>query len=229
MTRLLVLAEGDSEELFVKRMLAPHLERFSVFARPTLVATRRLADGRKLGGGNRWPKVRDSLLPLLADSDAWVTTLLDFYGLPDDFPGASNARAAPTPDEGVARLEQDLAAAMTSPPRFIPFFAQHEFEAWYFSAPEKVGEHFDCAELDSRLAQVVRTCGGPEQINHGADTHPSARLLALGVGFRKTRDVSLLEKIGIPAIRNACPHFAQWLSRLEALGAPDGCVGSDGG
>ncbi|MBU1665278.1 MAG: DUF4276 family protein [Gammaproteobacteria bacterium] len=220
MTRLLVLAEGDSEELFVKRMLAPHLASHSVYATPTLVETRRLADGRKLGGGNRWPRVRDSLKPLLADSDAWVTTLLDFYGLPDDFPGAIPARTARTPDAGVALLEQQLAAAIEHPPRFIPFFALHEFEAWYFSAPEKVGEHFDHAELESRLAQVVRTCGGPEQINHGADTHPSARLHTLGVGFRKTREISLLEKIGIPTIRNACPHFAQWLSRLEALGTP---------
>lgn len=220
MTRLLVLAEGDSEELFVKRMLAPHLAGHSVYATPTLVETRRLANGRKLGGGNRWSKVRDSLYPLLADSDAWVTTLLDFYGLPVDFPGAAQARAARTPNEGVELLEQSLLAAIEQPPRFIPFFAQHEFEAWYFSAPEKVAEHFDHAELESRLAQVAHSCGGPEQINHGADTHPSARLKALGVGFRKTRDVSLLEKIGIPAIRNACPHFAQWLSRLEALGAP---------
>jgi len=184
-TRLLVLAEGDSEELFVKRMLAPHLAGYSVYATPTLVETRRLADGHKSGGGNRWAKVRDSLKPLLADSDAWVTTLLDFYGLPDDFPGAIPARTARTPDAGVALLEQQLAAAIGHPPRFIPFFAQHEFEAWYFSAPEKVGEHFDHAELDSRLAQVVRTCSGPEQINHGADTHPSARLRALGWAFGK--------------------------------------------
>jgi hypothetical protein len=28
----------------------------------------------------------------------------------------------------------------------------------------------------------------------------------------------LVEKIGIPAIRGACSHFAGWLDRLEALG-----------
>lgn len=214
MTRLLVLVEGDSEELFVKRMLAPLLAGHSVYATPTLVETRRLAGGRKFGGGNRWPKVRNSLKPLLADSGAWVTTLLDFYGLPDDFPGVREACEL----KDVALLEQRLAESLDHPRRFIPFFALHELEAWYFSAPEKIGEHFGKPYLGSLLATAASSCGGPEQINHGSDTHPSARLLALGVGFRKTSGVSLLEKIGIPAIRSACPHFAQWLSRLETLG-----------
>ena len=35
MTRLLVLVEGDSEELFVQNILAPHLERLGVYARAT--------------------------------------------------------------------------------------------------------------------------------------------------------------------------------------------------
>lgn len=214
MTRLLVLAEGVAEELFVKRMLAPHLDDFSVYAKPILVETRRLADGRKTGGGNQWPKVLTSLKPLLADSDAWVTTLLDFYGLADDFPGVREAREL----KDVARLEQRFAAEVGDRRRFIPFFALHEFEAWYFSAPKKIGEHFDKPEIGSQLAAIARACGGPEQINHGRETHPSARLEGLHMGFRKTRELSLLEKIGIPAIRDACPHFAQWLSRLEALG-----------
>jgi hypothetical protein len=44
------------------------------------------------------------------------------------------------------------------------------------------------------------------------------RLLALKSGYRKTGAVSLLQKIGISAIRGACPHFNDWLARLEALG-----------
>ena len=47
MTRLLVLAEGDSEELFVRELLAPHLNRFGIDARATGVVTKRLANGNK--------------------------------------------------------------------------------------------------------------------------------------------------------------------------------------
>ena len=47
MTRLLVLAEGDSEELFVRELLAPHLIRFGIYASATGVLTKRLANGTK--------------------------------------------------------------------------------------------------------------------------------------------------------------------------------------
>ena len=46
--------------------------------------------------------------------------------------------------------------------------------------------------------------GEPERINHGPDTHPKARLRAMGVGYKETSDGPiLLDKIGIPAIRAA--------------------------
>ncbi len=52
MTRLLVLAEGDSEELFVEKILSPHLQPLGVFARATCVVSKRLASGKKFTGGN---------------------------------------------------------------------------------------------------------------------------------------------------------------------------------
>ena len=39
MTRLLILVEGDSEELFVKKVLSPHLARFGVYAVATGVVS----------------------------------------------------------------------------------------------------------------------------------------------------------------------------------------------
>lgn len=201
MTRLLVLAEGESEELFVKRMLAPHLAEYGVHASAVLVR------------GNRWPAIWRTLRPLLFQRDAWVTTLLDYYGLGNDFPGMEVSGAC-RPD--IESLEQSLADTADSL-RFIPFLTKHEFEAWYFAAPERAAEHFDRADLAAILAAMVRECGGPEEINQGPDTHPSKRLAGLRIGFRKTREISLLEKIGIPAIRSACPHFAHWLDRLESL------------
>jgi hypothetical protein len=221
MTRLLILVEGDSEELFVQNILAPHLENFAVYARATGVVSKRLASGMKFTGGNRWSNVQLSLRPLLADTEAWVTTLLDFYGLPDNFPGvfeASTSHGA-APDR-VQTVEVAISEAVGKPQRFIPFIALHEFESWYFASPSKVADYFGKADVREAMERACQEADGPENINHGKETHPSKRLEGYGMGFRKTSAVAVLKDIGLDAIRATCPHFNAWLAHLEKLGTP---------
>ena len=221
MTRLLVLVEGDSEELFVQNILAPHLENFGVYARPTGVVSKRLASGKKFTGGNRWSNVQLSLRPLLADAEAWVTTLLDFYGLPDDFPGLSKASTGhSTAQDRVQTVAAAISEVLGKPQRFIPFIALHEFETWYFASPAKVADYFGKADVRAAMELACQEVNGPENINHGRETHPSKRLEGYGMGFRKTSAVAVLKDIGLAAIRTTCPHFNTWLARLEKLGIP---------
>ena len=92
MTRLLMLVEGQSEEIFVKQTLAPHLADHGVFVQPIVLWTKRLGSGGGYRGGvSNWGQIQRSLLPLTYDTDAWITTLLDFYGLPEDVPGYQEA------------------------------------------------------------------------------------------------------------------------------------------
>ena len=85
MTRLLMLVEGQSEEIFVKQTLTPHLADHGVFVQPIVLWTKRLgAGGGYRGGVSNWNQIKRSLLPLTLDTDAWITTLLDFYGLQAD-------------------------------------------------------------------------------------------------------------------------------------------------
>jgi hypothetical protein len=220
MTRLLMLVEGQSEEIFVKHTLAPYLAQHGVYVQsPIVLWTKRLPSGGGFRGGvSNWNQIRRSLLPLTRDGDAWISTLLDFYGLPDDFPGLQEALGVGDPREQVAALQERFATELNHQ-RFIPFLALHEFEAWLFSAPDSVEAHFGKAHLADRLQTAVREAGAPELINHGSDTHPKARLHSLVGGYKETSDgPTLLEKIGIAAVRAACPHFDGWLQRLEALG-----------
>ncbi|HBK56695.1 MAG TPA: hypothetical protein DDZ76_10530 [Xanthomonadales bacterium] len=223
MTRLLMLVEGQSEEIFVKHTLAPHLAQHGVYVQsPIVLWTKRLPSGGGFRGGvSNWSQIRRSLSPLIHDSTAWVSTLLDFYGLPKDFPGLEASSAA-DPRGKVAALQEHFAAELNHP-RFIPFLALHEFEAWLFSAPEAVEAHFGQAHLADRLQSVVQQAGAPELINHGSDSHPKARLHALVKSYKETSDgPTLLGRIGIATVRAACPHFDGWLSRLEALGEGSG-------
>jgi hypothetical protein len=222
MTRLLMLVEGQSEEIFVKHTLAPILEERGVYVQPPIVlwTKRRPSGGGFRGGVSSWSQIRKNLQPLISDTDAWITTLLDFYGFPEDIPGYLDALAigANHPREKVRALQARFGAEIGHP-RFIPFIALHEFEAWVFSSPEVVAEHFGSAGLADKVRKAVRDAGEPELINHGVHTHPKARLQEMNSSYKETSDgPTLMNKIGIPAIRVACPHFADWVEQLELLG-----------
>ena len=219
MTRLLMLVEGQSEEIFVKQTLAPFLGERGVFVEPIVLWTKRNPSGGGFRGGVvSWQQIQKNLLPLLGDKNAWVTTLLDFYGLPTDFPGYQAALAAGDPLDRVLALQERFAQEFNHP-RFIPFFALHEFEAWLFCAPEVVAKHFGNPDLVLPIQAAVIHAGSPERINHGKDTHPKARLQFLKMGYKETSDgPTLMEKIGILTIHANCPHFAAWVDRLVGLG-----------
>jgi hypothetical protein len=220
MTRLLMLVEGQSEEIFVKKTLTPFLAERRVYVQqPIVLWTKRIPSGGGFRGGVlNWNQIRKNLQPLTYDTDAWVTTLLDFYGLPEDFPGYQEAHGPGDPRSQVVALQEKFADEIGHP-RFIPFLALHEFEAWLFCSPNMVAEHFGSASLATRVQKAVDEAGEPELINHGEKTHPKARLQGMGTGYKETSDgPTLVKKIGIPVIRGACSHFAGWLDQLEALG-----------
>jgi hypothetical protein len=221
MTRLLVLVEDQSEEWFVRDTLAPHLAASGVYAKPTIVLTQRLPQGGgRRGGIGNWGTIRENLRTLLNDTDAWVSTMLDLYGLPADFlgkedmSGSGNAMA-----EG---LEKQFAAAIGNP-RFIPFLTLHEFETLIYSSPRVAAEHFIAPKLEDALQSTVSSVGSPEMIDGGENSHPKARLAHLlkdqGRAYRPVPDgAAILNKIGVPAIRAACGHFDAWVGQLETLG-----------
>jgi hypothetical protein len=218
MTRLLMLVEGHSERKFVKDTLAPFLQEQGVYVTPIVVETKKGYPG----GVVTWGKVFNNLKRLASDTNAWITTLIDFYGIPDDFPDYQNIFTINNPRERVIAAQTKFAEEIktkTSHPRFIPFFALHEFEAWLFCSPEIVAKHFGNTNLVGKVREAVQSAGEPELINHGIQTHPKARLQGMVLGYKETSDGPILmSKIGIETIRAACPHFNGWLTRLEALG-----------
>ena len=220
-----MLVEGQSEEAFVKQTLAPWLAQRGVFVQgPIVLWTKRLpAGGGFRGGVANWAQIAKNLAPLLRDADAWVTTLLDFYGLPEDVPGLAEHKGhgAAQEQEQVIAVQAAMAQALGAPPRLLPFLALHEFEAWVFAGPAVVAQHFGSDTAAAKLTAVIPQPGGPEHINHGPATHPMARLGQHCPTYKKTSDgPTILAKIGIETIRAQCPHFSAWLARLEVLAAP---------
>ncbi len=219
MVKVLILVEGQTEEAFVKNVLAMHLRKHGVAVVPVIVATKRLLTGdKKRGGYVPYPRLRAEILRLLNDSSAaCVTSMLDYYGLAPEFPG----RAAPvgsTALEKVASVEQACAADIDSQ-RFLPYLAMHEFEAMLFTVPAEIATGFGQPALYSTLQIIRASFPTPEDINDHEDTAPSKRLGELFPGYNKPFYGELIvERIGIERIRSECTHFSAWLTKLESFG-----------
>lgn len=220
MKRIYILVEGHTEEDFAKQVLLPHLASRGLFPIPILVSTKRIKGGHKFPGGvTSYEKLRRDLRNLLQDSAvAAVTTMIDFYGLPRDFPGRSTLPITSC-WERVQHLEQALLSDLDDP-RLIPYLSLHEFEALLFVGPLELGGVVKGDKsLEDKLTRVVGRVSSPEEINDGRDTHPSARLTKLAPAYRKALHGPLAAtRIGLDRIRRACPHFDQWVAKLEALG-----------
>ena len=123
--RILILVEGQTEERFVKDVLAPAFWEREVFLIPTLLVTKRVKNGPNFKGGvtNFGKFANDVKLLLNGAGDALVTTLLDYYGLPPDFPGMTT-RPAGSPAQRVTHVETAIHRHFDSSPGFLPFLVQ---------------------------------------------------------------------------------------------------------
>jgi hypothetical protein len=109
--RLGISVEGQTEERFVKDLLAPHLTMHDVAAIPIIVATSRSASGKKhKGGGINLDRIAGELQRLLGGfRGGFVTSLYDFYGFEDKRPG-----------ETAEALEGRIAVRLGTPAEFHP-------------------------------------------------------------------------------------------------------------
>ena len=219
MVKALILVEGQTEEAFVKNLLSPHLSGKGVIAIPVIVATKRLLTGdKKRGGYVPYSRLRAEILRLLNDSSAaCVTTMLDYYGLPPEFPGRETPEGK-TALERVASVEQTWATDINHQ-RFHPYLALHEFEAMLFTDPVVIANSFGQPALQNTLQNIRTSFPSPEDINDHEETAPSRRLGNIFPGYNKPFYGELIaERIGIERIRVDCAHFADWLAKLESLG-----------
>lgn len=229
MTRLLVHVEGETEEAFVNKILAPHLYGVGY----SLVSARLMGNARQRsgrGGGRAWPSVRQGIVNHLhADTGCIVSTMADYYGLPQTGPKAWPNRADAArlsfpcrPASVEHALHDDVISHMGhgfNASRFVPFVMMHEFEALLFSDCRRFAEGIGSGSERARDFQHIRDqFDTPEHINDSPVTAPSKRILALVPGYQKPLDgTNAALRIGLDAIRSQCFHFADWLSRLEQL------------
>jgi hypothetical protein len=218
---VLVLVEGQTEERFIKDVLAPGFYARELFFDPRLLITKRVKQGASFKGGvTTYGKFRNDVVRLLAEAKGRsVTTVIDYFGLPADFPGMST-RPNSTPVNRVLHVEKQIHEDLGRPANFLPFLALHEFEAWLFSSRDELPNTLTQPHKGADFAAVRDSFADPEQINEGPETAPSKRITQLFAGYRKVLHGPLAAKrIGVETIRGECPHFNDWYGTLERLAA----------
>jgi hypothetical protein len=230
MARLLIHLEGQTEEDFVNEVLRDYLlARGYDAVSARIVGNARLRQRR--GGIRPWPSVRKDIINHLKEDPTCIaTTLVDYYGLPQEgdgaWPGRKKASGLKSREKAASvetALLADVVAEMGkrfNPRRFVPFVVMHEFEGLLFSDCAGFSRGIGQLGLEAAFQAIRDQFPTPEDINDSPVTAPSKRVKDLVPGYEKPLLGSLaVLEIGLSSIRRECPHFDGWLVKLESLSA----------
>ena len=206
MTRLAVSVEGQTEEAFIKNILAPYLRAKGVYPTPILIGGR--------VGNVTIQRLAADMARLLSNFHR-VTSLVDFYGFRDkgdSSPGELEQRILDAIDCKISRSWDQS--------RTLPYVQQYEFEGLLFSDVTAFGRAVNApSESVERLRRIRCKFPTPEEINDNRDRAPSKRITMVVPRYRKVVDGLLIAKdVGLDVIRDKCPRFNSWVKWLESPG-----------
>ena len=219
MNRVRVLVEGQTEQAFIRDILQPHFDPRQIFLHAVKF--------RRQGGITPYERANEVILrSLKEDADLICTTMVDFYGMPEDWPGRKQASRCRICTEKAAIIEagilKDIAGQLGNsfnPNHLMPYVQMHEFEALLFSSPTKLAQRLGNGKLSTLFVGIRNQFSTPEEINDHYETCPSRRIEKVFIGFKKTIDgISAARQIGLETMRRECPHFNDWITKLEDIG-----------
>jgi Domain of unknown function (DUF4276) len=229
MIRLYFYVEGQTEQRYAQSILRDHLAGFGVMVeRALLTATGKRHGIVHRGGGRHYAPMKNDLLRFLRQQrgpEIRVTTMFDLYHLFSDFPGTEEAdKVKHILHERVKKLEQALSSDIGDP-RLIPHIQLHEFETILFCDLDAFAFYFSDyrRELEALRAGAGGQLATPELIDEGQETAPSKRITKQFPDYASLKPdapVEIASAIDLSLVRAKCPHFHEWLTRLEQLNQP---------
>ncbi len=177
------------------------------------------------GGIVKWPTLKQQIeTHLKSEPDVIVTTFIDYYGLysKHNFPQWDDCEKIQDHNSRMEKLEcwmrDDINEDLRY--RFIPYLQLHEFEGLLFNNIEVFYNQIPKNEIvgQTELEQTLQEFDNPEMINNSKETSPSHRLERIIKGYNKVVYGDILaDAIGLHRIRNKCPRFNNWISKLENI------------
>ena len=217
MKRLIIVVEGDTEKEFIDKLLSPY------FHAKGLLSVNCFKIKHTKGGLTKYLHLKTDLINCVYESNVVVTTLIDFYALPKDFPKYEEASRIVSKVERLKFLEHAIIENLEKEkskefPNLLPYIQLHEFEAFVFSSIDAIKSLYsnDDAKFTA-LEQIIAAYPNPEDINDGPHTAPSKRLKndQLIRGYNKVNDgIMIIEEAGIDTVLRKCPRFKKWVEIL---------------
>ena len=199
---MVILVEGESELRFVHQMLIPGL--YNVCKEGWSIESCKIITNRKenkKGGNVNYEYLCNDVERFASQGCRVITTFLDFFRLPNI----------------EQEMDADLRKKIPSLKLFVPYIQKHEFEALLFSSMDGFEYLIDDELQLEKIKDIVSLYSNPEDINGGATTAPSKRLLSI-FDYNKAADsADMLEIIGLDAVLNKCPRFAAWYDKLVEI------------
>ena len=213
-----VVVEGQTEQKFIKDILAPYMGIKGIFMTASLAPK----PGQK-GRDIKFQRVKKDIVDYLTQSNVnVVSTFVDYYRV-KEWPGKNSILPNSAPEQ-IAETMNTAAKTeicqeydcLNPTQRFIPFIAVHEFETLLFSDTKALADGLGVAQttIDADISRFST----PEHINNSPLTAPSKRLERWYPQYGKTTTgIAIAKTIPVDTMRAKCPLFNQWLSAIEAV------------
>lgn len=222
MQEVIVISEGQTEEAFIKQVVAPFFNSQQIYLKPLLMNTSSTAKGGAINYDRLKKNIRNTLR---GKPDIVLTTFLDLYGLDPSFPNFKIASKLSNVYERVELLEKALHGELVSyvgcrPEKIIPYIQPYEFEGLLFSDVKTLCSIEPDWHRSEQILQAMRDkAASPEHINDSYETKPAKRLENnLHPKYKKTTHGPRISKhIGIEVMERECAHFKTWLDQIRAL------------
>ena len=201
MKHLLICCEGETEELFVEKILTPYLAQVGLYVTP-----------KGMKGISSYKRIKNFIIGYCKSHPAaLVTTMIDYYGGAKHLPGfnteTSDIYARTTTIEKAVEDDLKLDNLMFN-------LTLHEFEGYLFSDTAAFMDIASKSQVDE-LANIRRRHDTPEHINDRYETAPSRRIIRVKPDYQKRQDgIYVATRITVDKIAAECHHFAHWLDKL---------------
>jgi len=216
MKQIFFIVEGWTEEVFYRRSFSEYFSSTHYFSVVVMPNKKNTSARKHKGGSINYIDCINNIKRFLAGATHCEKVILiyDYYGLHKSF----TDHLTPTHntlDKRIEAIQQRLESDIKNP-RFKFTLQVHEFEAYLFSNPQVIADHFnDIGSLSDLNKILAGANNNPELINNSEITAPSKRLETLYPSYQKVSDgISIIDKIGIQTVRDNCNYFNSFCSSL---------------